>query len=95
MTFWPGQALILLSLWRILTSRGVSPISRKLLVFLFKAFVTLIVGWNCFSSLVSFTLLLNLESTSLRVNGMVFLKEEGLGRAGMSEGLAELAPGGE
>ena len=48
-------------------------------------------GWNYFSSLMSLTLELNLgpnlESTSLRITGMVFLKEEGFGRA---EGLAEL-----
>ena len=50
------------------------------------------VGWNCFSSLMNFTLVLNLGSTSLRITGMVFLKEEGLGRARVLE---ELAPGGE
>ena len=43
----------------------------------------------------SSTLELNLGSTSLRITGMVFLKEEGLGRAGVLEGLAELAPCGE
>ena len=52
-------------------------------------------GWNCFSSLMSLTLELNLRSTSLRITGMVFLKEEGFGWAGVLEGLAELAPGGE
>ena len=52
-------------------------------------------GWNCFSSLMSLTLESNLGSTSLRITGMVFLKEEGFGRAGVLEGLAELAPGGE
>ena len=52
-------------------------------------------GRNCFSSLMSFTLELNLRSTSLRITGMVFLKEDFFGRAGLLEGLAELAPGGE
>ena len=52
-------------------------------------------GWNCFSSLMSLTLELNLGSTSLRITGMVFLKEEGLDRAGVLEALAELAPCGE
>ena len=52
-------------------------------------------GWNCFSSLMSLTLELNLGSTSLRTIGMVFLKEEGFGRAGVLERPAELAPGGE
>ena len=33
-------------------------------------------------------------STSLRITGMVFLKEEGFGRAGVLEGPAELARGG-
>ena len=51
-------------------------------------------GWNCFSSLMSLTLELNLGSTSLRIIGMVFLKEEGFDRVGVLEGLAELAPGG-
>ena len=39
--------------------------------------------------------MLNLGSTSLRIAGIVFLKEKGFGRAGVLEGLAELAPGGE
>ena len=39
--------------------------------------------------------MLNLGSTSLRITGMVFLKEEGFGQAGMLKGLAVLAPGGE
>ena len=52
-------------------------------------------GWNYFSSLMSLTLELNSGSTSLRITGMVFLKEEGFGRAGVLEGLAELTPGGE
>ena len=43
----------------------------------------------------SLTLELNLGSTSLRITGTVFLKEEGFRRAGVLEGLAELAPGGE
>ena len=51
--------------------------------------------WNCFSSLMSLTLKFNLGSTSLRITGMVFLKEEGFGRDGVLEGLAEIAPGGE
>ena len=52
-------------------------------------------GWNCFSSLMSLTFELNLGSTSLRITVMVFLKEEGFGRAGVLKGLAELALGGE
>ena len=36
--------------------------------------------------------MLNLGSTSLRITGMVFLKEEEIGRAGVLEGLAVLAP---
>ena len=67
----------------------------KLLFFLSKTLETLILEWNCFSSLVSFTFVLNLGSTSLRITGMVFLKEEEIGRAGVLEGLAVLAPGGE
>ena len=43
----------------------------------------------------SLTLELNLGSTSLRITGKVFLREEGFGRAGVLEGLAELAPVGE
>ena len=39
--------------------------------------------------------MLNLGSTSLRITGMVFLKEEGFGQAGVLEGLGILAPGGE
>ena len=92
---WPRQAFLLLSLWRIPTSRGVSPIIKKLLFFLTKTLETLILGWYCFSSLISFTFVLNLGSTSLRITGMVFLKEEGFGRAWVLEGLAVLAPGGE
>ena len=52
-------------------------------------------GWNCLSSLISLTFVLNFGSTSLRITGMTFLIEEGLGRAGVLEGLAVLAPGGE
>ena len=43
----------------------------------------------------SLTLELNLESTSLRITGVIFLKGDGFGRAGVLEGLAELAPGGK
>ena len=39
--------------------------------------------------------MLNLGSTSLRITGMVFLKEEGFGRARVLEGLSGLAPCGE
>ena len=39
--------------------------------------------------------MLNLGSTSLRITGMVFLKEEAFGQAGVLEGPAVLAPGGE
>ena len=49
-------------------------------------------GWNCFSSLMSLTFELNLGSTSLRITGMMFLKEEDFGRAGVLEGLAVLSP---
>ena len=52
-------------------------------------------GWKCFSPLMSLTLELNSGSTSMRIKWMVFLKEEGFDRPGVSEGLAELAPGGE
>ena len=52
-------------------------------------------GWNCFSSLMSLTFELNLGSTSLRITGMTFLKEEGFDQAGVLEGLAVLAPGSE
>ena len=69
--------------------------SKKLSFFLSKTFVTLIVGWTCFSSLISFIFVLTLESTSLRITGMVFLQEEGLVRARLLEGLAELAPDSE
>ena len=95
MTFWPRQAFILLSFCRIPTSRGVPPIIKELLFFLSKTLESLMLGWNCFSLLMSLTLELNLGSTSLRITGMVFLKEEGFGRAGVLEGPAELAPGGE
>ena len=86
---------MLLSICRIPMSRGVSPIIKKLLFFLSKTLETLMLGWNYFSSLMSLTLELNLGSTSLRITRMVFLKEEDFGRAGVLEGLAELAPGGE
>ena len=39
--------------------------------------------------------MLNLGSTSLRITRMVFLKVEGFGRAGVLEGPAVLAPGGD
>ena len=52
-------------------------------------------GWNCFSSLINLTFVDSFGSTSLRITGMTFLKEEGLGRAGVPVGLAVLAPGGE
>ena len=39
--------------------------------------------------------MLNLGSTSLRIKWMVFLKEEGFGRAGVLEGPAVLALGDE
>ena len=48
-------------------------------------------GWYCFSLLISFNFELNLGSTSLRITGMVFLREEGFGRAMVLEGLAVLA----
>ena len=63
--------------------------------FLSKTLETLILGWNCFSSLVRFTFVLNLGSTSLRITRMVFLNKEGFGRAGVLEGPAVLAPGDE
>ena len=52
-------------------------------------------GWNCLSSLVSLTFVHSFGSTSLRITGMTFLGEGGLGRAGVLVGLAVLAPGGE
>ena len=57
-------------------------------------------GWNCFSSLMSLTFELNSGSTSLRITRDDILKRGGLwsgpgGRAGVLEGLAVLAPGGE
>ena len=55
-----------------------SPIIRKLLFFFPSTLETLILGWYCFSSLISFTFALNLGSTSLGITGMVFLKERAL-----------------
>ena len=52
-------------------------------------------GWNCFSSLINLTFVHSFGSTSLKITGMTFLKEVGLGRAGVLVGLAVLAPGGE
>ena len=69
-----------------------SLIIRELLFFLSKTLETLILGWKCFSSLMSLTLELNLGLTSL-IRGMVFLKEECFGRAGVLE--SELSPCGE
>ena len=48
-----------------------------------------------FNSFISFSFELNLGSTSLRITWMVFLRDEGFGRAMVLEGLAALAPGGE
>ena len=74
---------------------GVSPMIKKLWFFFSRTFETLICGWNCFSSLINLTFVHRFRSTSLRITGMMFLKEVGLGRAGVLVGLAVLAPGGE
>ena len=43
----------------------------------------------------SLSLQLNLGLNSLKITGMVFLKQEGFGQAGVLEVLAELASGGK
>ena len=74
---------------------AVSPMIKKLWFFFSRTFETLRCGWNCFNSLINLTLVHSFGSTSLRITGMTFLKEVGLGRAGVLVGLAVLAPGGE